>query len=183
MYHWLQSSSFVKLSLYNARSISMDPKHSILKRLRCIMQASVLQFKVQDFENFQLLSMYSIRTGWKSKCLKILNTFCPLFSNKMFLFRAGIYKMLVRIANREDPDQTASDLGLHCLSMLFWQATSVQSFRTFTVPMCFIISVVSLQDHTYELSLQTPTVDTKLTYTIENSGLLMENVSFYPTLF
>ena len=36
--------------------------------------------------------------------------------------------MLVRIANREDPDQTAfqkqSDLGLHCLSMRFWQATS-----------------------------------------------------------
>ena len=32
---------------------------------------------------------------------------------------AAIYKMLVCIANREDPDQTASsqsDLGLHCLS-------------------------------------------------------------------
>ena len=32
--------------------------------------------------------------------------------------------MLVRIANREDPDQTASgkqsDLGLHCLSKPFW---------------------------------------------------------------
>ena len=33
--------------------------------------------------------------------------------------------MLVRIANREDPDQIASlkkqsDLGLHCLSRLFW---------------------------------------------------------------
>ena len=34
--------------------------------------------------------------------------------------------MLVRIANNEDPDQTASeDLGLHCLSRPFWQATSV----------------------------------------------------------
>ena len=29
----------------------------------------------------------------------------------MLVIRAGIYKMLVRIANREDPD-----LGLHCLS-------------------------------------------------------------------
>ena len=29
--------------------------------------------------------------------------------------------MLIRIANREDPDQTASDLGLHCLSRPFWQ--------------------------------------------------------------
>ena len=36
--------------------------------------------------------------------------------------------MLVRIANREDPYQTASkqsDLDLHCLSRHFWQATSV----------------------------------------------------------
>ena len=33
--------------------------------------------------------------------------------------------MPIRIANREDPDQTAlqkqSDLGLHCLSRPFWQ--------------------------------------------------------------
>ena len=38
--------------------------------------------------------------------------------------------MLVRIANREDPIQTASDLGLyfrlgHCLSRPFLQATIV----------------------------------------------------------
>ena len=40
--------------------------------------------------------------------------------------------MLARIANREDPDQTAleqSDLGLHCLSRSFWQATSVEIFK------------------------------------------------------
>ena len=42
------------------------------------------------------------------KCSKILNTFLFLFSNKMLVFRAGIHQMLVRIANREDPDQTAS---------------------------------------------------------------------------
>ena len=35
----------------------------------------------------------------------------------MLVFRAGIHKMLVRIANREDPD--LSDLGLHCLSRLY----------------------------------------------------------------
>ena len=44
--------------------------------------------------------------------------------------------MLVRIANREDPDQTASSdtagLGLYCLSRHFWQATSVRNFRTST---------------------------------------------------
>ena len=39
-----------------------------------------------------------------SKCSKISNTLLILISNKMLVFRAGI----VRIANREDPDQTAS---------------------------------------------------------------------------
>ena len=40
------------------------------------------------------------------KCSKILNAFLFLFSNKMLVFMAGIHKMLVRIANMEDPDQT-----------------------------------------------------------------------------
>ena len=35
------------------------------------------------------------------------------------VIRAGIYNMLVRITNSEDTDQTASDLGLHCLSRPF----------------------------------------------------------------
>ena len=39
---------------------------------------------------------------------KISNTVLCLSSNKMWVTRAGIYKMLARIANREDPDQTAS---------------------------------------------------------------------------
>ena len=42
------------------------------------------------------------------KCSKILNTFLFLFSNKMVVIKAGINKMIVIIANREDPDQTAS---------------------------------------------------------------------------
>ena len=42
------------------------------------------------------------------KFSKITNTFLFLFSNKMLVFRAGIHKMLVGIANREDPHQTAS---------------------------------------------------------------------------
>ena len=41
-------------------------------------------------------------------CSKILNTFVTLISNKMLVMKAGMHKMLVRIANREDPDQTAS---------------------------------------------------------------------------
>ena len=42
------------------------------------------------------------------KCSKILNTFLFLFLCKKLVIRAGIDKILVRIANREDPDQTAS---------------------------------------------------------------------------
>ena len=41
--------------------------------------------------------------------------------------------MLARIANREDPDQTQSGLGLHCLSRPLWQALSVRNFRIFTI--------------------------------------------------
>ena len=53
----------------------------------------------------------------------------------MYIIRAEILKMLVRITYRGDPDQTASesDLGLHCLSWPFCQATSVQNLRTSTV--------------------------------------------------
>ena len=43
------------------------------------------------------------------KCSKISNTFLFLFLTKMLVIRAGIHKMLIRIANREDPDQTTSE--------------------------------------------------------------------------
>ena len=45
--------------------------------------------------------------------------------------------MVVSLANREDPDQTASSEAIQCGSVLFvyvfWQAISVQNFRTFIV--------------------------------------------------
>ena len=49
----------------------------------------------------------------------------------MLVIRAGIHKMHVRIAYREDPDKKQSDLGLHCLPMPF--ETSFRNFRSFTV--------------------------------------------------
>ena len=48
-----------------------------------------------------------------SKCSKISNTFLILISNKMLIFRAGMDKLLVRIANRGDPDQTACYFDKH----------------------------------------------------------------------
>ena len=57
---------------------------------------------------------------YKGKCPKIqLFSFCS--QNKMLVIMAGIHKMLVRIANREDPDQTVlqkqSDLCIVCLCL------------------------------------------------------------------
>ena len=53
------------------------------------------------------------------------------------VIKAGINQSLVRIANREDPDQTGSSkeayLCLRQLSRPFWQAVGVQNFRTFTL--------------------------------------------------
>ena len=41
-------------------------------------------------------------------CSKISNTFLFLFASEMYVIRAGIHKMLIRIANRENANQTAS---------------------------------------------------------------------------
>ena len=43
------------------------------------------------------------------KYCNISNTFLTFFSNKILVIKAGIHQMLVRIAKREDPDQTASE--------------------------------------------------------------------------
>ena len=53
----------------------------------------------------------------------------------MLVLRAGIHKMLVRIANREDPDQTAeqSDLGLPCLSRHFGRKILFEILEKITV--------------------------------------------------
>ena len=40
--------------------------------------------------------------------LKFRTLFSFCYSNKMLVTWAGIHKMLVRMVNREDPDQTAS---------------------------------------------------------------------------
>ena len=48
-------------------------------------------------------------------CYKISNTFLFLVSKKMVVIRAGIHKTLVRIANREGPDQTGSALFVQAI--------------------------------------------------------------------
>ena len=60
-----------------------------------------------------------IVSQWYSKYSKISNTFLFLFSTKKLIIRAGIHKLLVRIANSEDPDQTASSEAVWSGSALF----------------------------------------------------------------
>ena len=57
--------------------------------------------------------------GGYSKCLKVLNIFLFILLNKMLVIKAGIHKMLDRVANREDPDQTASSEAVWSGSALF----------------------------------------------------------------
>ena len=69
----------------------------------------------------------------------------------LFLFsviRAETHKMPLRIANREDPDQTASEEAVWPGSALFAysffnETTSIRKFRTFTVTVkvhCWILN-------------------------------------------
>ena len=61
---------------------------------------------------------------------KTSNTFFFLFSNKVLVIRAEIHKMLVGVANREDPEivhsqfrlllKKQSELAMHYLSMFVY---------------------------------------------------------------
>ena len=84
--------------------------------LTCILTEMMTELK-SDSRGFKMARFVSVRLQilkveerqlwpekfWYGKCSKISNTFfLPfLFSNKILVFRAGIHKMLVRLANRE----------------------------------------------------------------------------------
>ena len=83
----------------------------------------------QPFLNQQKEDITRTSDNTYSKCSKILNTVHFLFSEKIWVIRAGIHKMLVRIANREDCEQTASS---EASSEAVWSGSSlfVQAFLT-----------------------------------------------------
>ena len=74
----------------------------------CVCYAKDIAHVAQRFVEDQHIDQSCVITYMYGKYSKILNTFLILFSNKMLMFRAGIHRILVRIAIREDPDQTAS---------------------------------------------------------------------------
>ena len=49
--------------------------------------------------------------------LKFLTLFILDFSTKILVIRVEIHNMLVKIANSEDPDKTASALDMHCFNL------------------------------------------------------------------
>ena len=70
--------------------------------------------------------------------IHVLEHFSLCVLNEMLVFRTGIHKMDVRIANTEDPERTASGFGclhLGCFGSQFYIhcTDSVRNFRTFTV--------------------------------------------------
>ena len=72
---------------------------------------------VQNFRAFTVVKSLKL-SACLIKCSKISNSFYFLFSNKMLVFRVANHKMLVRIANREDSDQTASSEAVRSGSVL-----------------------------------------------------------------
>ena len=72
---------------------------------------------LKDFSIFNICSVWNSQVSW---ILKFRTLFLFLFSYKSLVFRAEMNKMLVRIANREYSDQTAS------LSSLMWVCTVCQ---------------------------------------------------------
>ena len=66
---------------------------------------------------------------WTSIKLLLLACHSNAISLSVLIYiRSGLIE-IIRIANSAEPDQTASkkqsDLGQHCLSVPFWQATTV----------------------------------------------------------
>ena len=77
-----------------------------------ILHTLIVPQKCEKILPFTANSMYG-------KCSIISNALLFYFSNKIVVIRAGINKILVRIANREDPDQTASSGAVWSGSALF----------------------------------------------------------------
>ena len=59
-----------------------------------------------------MVKLATERISTYGKGSKISNTFLSLFLNKMLVTRAGIHKMHITLANREEPVQTASSESL-----------------------------------------------------------------------
>ena len=70
-------------------------------------QTLQIKFSNQCLKNSLTMWLFVVNTHKRSKCSKTWNTFLFLVSNKIFVIRVGINRMLVRLANGEDPDQTA----------------------------------------------------------------------------
>ena len=97
-------SHFIKSYSLNTNYSSIQSHPQDISGLRTHENIHLTQTRAQ----FKVSSLRTHETQMYGKCSKILNTFPFLCSNKMLVIRAGTHKMLVRIENGVDPDQTAS---------------------------------------------------------------------------
>ena len=107
------------LKLMSKKIFTSYAQKSCLSNLRYIEHE--IKLKGMSFREMKIIRRGKRKYG---KWSKIVNTFHFLFSNKMFI-------IIVRILNREVPDQTAlkqSNLGLHSLSRIF-QLTLCFTFK------------------------------------------------------
>ena len=107
------STCSYRVCLLVNRSICLKP--ALFSQVRPFNWPSKSMYSM-DFEKWKVsycnisMNQYSVSQNYLpynlqdiyGKYSKILNTFLVLFSNKMLVIRAGIHKMLVRKANRED---------------------------------------------------------------------------------
>ena len=110
--HYIISVFLTGLLESNADENSPNPSPSVTSKTARPSLAKIILSQDSDVAKqlalSHVLTALQITYARYRKCSKILNTFLFLFSNKMLIFRARIHKMLVRIANSSDSDQTAS---------------------------------------------------------------------------
>ena len=132
-----------------------------LPHLKLVLENSA-QCCVLLFSKTCYLMAGSVRYG--IYILKFRTLFFLSFPIKMLVCRAEINKMLVQIANREDPNQTAASEAVlsgsqSCLSRPFCQRISVQNVRSFALHVSLLDLVVPNMD--LILDLVVPNMDLK----------------------
>ena len=112
--HYIISIFLTGLLESNADENSPNPSPSVTSKTARPSLAKIILSQDSDVAKqlalSHVLTALQITYARYGNVSKISNTFLFLFSNKMLIFRARIHKMLVRIANSADPDQTASAL-------------------------------------------------------------------------
>ena len=97
----------------NPHKTICGPTHEI-KQQKSIGRTRVNSSWNKSYRHFIFILRITLNHGKYSKIANTLHVYFSDYYDKIpvvVIIRAGIIKVLVRIANREDPDQKQSDLG------------------------------------------------------------------------